>query len=79
MLMSGPVLSSSRPLSLSSLQIPLCRVIRFNIDYTIHFIEEMTPEVSKTPLYLAALSHPFLFPSQTAESEHSGATRNPHT
>uniref|UniRef100_A0A4W6G5Z6 Ribonuclease 3 n=1 Tax=Lates calcarifer TaxID=8187 RepID=A0A4W6G5Z6_LATCA len=24
--------------------IPLCRVIRFNIDYTIHFIEEMTPE-----------------------------------
>ncbi|XP_067225894.1 ribonuclease 3 isoform X2 [Chanodichthys erythropterus] len=24
--------------------IPLCRVIRFNIDYTIHFIEEMSPE-----------------------------------
>ncbi|KAM4688593.1 ribonuclease 3 isoform 2-T2 [Discoglossus pictus] len=24
--------------------IPLCRVIRFNIDYTIHFIEEMMPE-----------------------------------
>ncbi|XP_016378411.1 ribonuclease 3-like [Sinocyclocheilus rhinocerous] len=24
--------------------IPLCRVIRFNIDYTIHFIEEMAPE-----------------------------------
>lgn len=29
-----------------SLQIPLCKVIRFNIDYTIHFIEEMMPEVS---------------------------------
>lgn len=27
------------------LQIPLCKVIRFNIDYTIHFIEEMMPEV----------------------------------
>lgn len=26
-------------------QIPLCKVIRFNIDYTIHFIEEMMPEV----------------------------------
>lgn len=26
-------------------QIPLCRVIRFNIDYTIHFIEEKSPEV----------------------------------
>ncbi|XP_065440869.1 ribonuclease 3 isoform X5 [Chrysemys picta bellii] len=25
--------------------IPLCKVIRFNIDYTIHFIEEMMPEV----------------------------------
>ncbi|XP_059386616.1 ribonuclease 3 [Carassius carassius] len=24
--------------------IPLCQVIRFNIDYTIHFIEEMAPE-----------------------------------
>ncbi|XP_036610088.1 ribonuclease 3 isoform X2 [Trichosurus vulpecula] len=24
--------------------IPLCKVIRFNIDYTIHFIEEMMPE-----------------------------------
>ncbi|XP_028909750.1 ribonuclease 3 [Ornithorhynchus anatinus] len=24
--------------------IPLCKVIRFNIDYTIHFIEEMAPE-----------------------------------
>ncbi|CAI5780137.1 ribonuclease 3 isoform X1 [Podarcis lilfordi] len=24
--------------------IPLCKVIRFNIDYTIHFIEEMIPE-----------------------------------
>uniref|UniRef100_A0A8D0GPF1 Ribonuclease 3 n=1 Tax=Sphenodon punctatus TaxID=8508 RepID=A0A8D0GPF1_SPHPU len=29
---------------LCSLQIPLCKVIRFNIDYTIHFIEEMMPE-----------------------------------
>ncbi|NXO17394.1 RNC Ribonuclease, partial [Oriolus oriolus] len=25
-------------------KIPLCKVIRFNIDYTIHFIEEMMPE-----------------------------------
>lgn len=33
------------PPPFSSSQIPLCRVIRFNIDYTIHFIEEMTPEV----------------------------------
>ncbi|OCT76318.1 ribonuclease 3 isoform X1 [Xenopus laevis] len=24
--------------------VPLCKVIRFNIDYTIHFIEEMMPE-----------------------------------
>lgn len=62
MVMSRPVLSSSRPLFLSSSQIPLCRVIRFNIDYTIHFIEEMTPEVGKTPLYLSALSLPFLTP-----------------
>lgn len=30
---------------LFSFQIPLCKVIRFNIDYTIHFIEEMMPEV----------------------------------
>lgn len=83
MVMSRPVLSSARPLLLSSSQIPLCRVIRFNIDYTIHFIEEMTPEVSKTPLYLSALSLPFLTPflflSQTPESEHSWATRNPRT
>lgn len=61
MVMSQPVLSSPRPLLLSSSQIPLCRVIRFNIDYTIHFIEEMAPEVSKTLLYLPALSHPFCF------------------
>lgn len=32
-------------LSFLLLQIPLCKVIRFNIDYTIHFIEEMMPEV----------------------------------
>lgn len=62
MVMSQSVLSSSRPLLLSSSQIPLCRVIRFNIDYTIHFIEEMAPEVSKTPLYLPALFLPFLTP-----------------
>uniref|UniRef100_H3AAM3 Ribonuclease 3 n=1 Tax=Latimeria chalumnae TaxID=7897 RepID=H3AAM3_LATCH len=31
---------SHTPLS----NIPLCKVIRFNIDYTIHFIEEMMPE-----------------------------------
>ena len=42
--------SHSTPLSLS--QIPLCRVIRFNIDYTIHFIEEMSPEVSLFSLAL---------------------------
>lgn len=50
-------MSSSPPLLLSSSQIPLCRVIRFNIDYTIHFIEEMAPEVSQTPLYLPAPPH----------------------
>ena len=27
-------------------QIPTCRVIRFNIDYTIHLIEEAIPDVS---------------------------------
>ncbi|KAF0028527.1 hypothetical protein F2P81_019614 [Scophthalmus maximus] len=40
-LFEGFSLFSHTPLT----SIPLCRVIRFNIDYTIHFIEEMTPEV----------------------------------
>ncbi|XP_045897057.1 ribonuclease 3 isoform X2 [Micropterus dolomieu] len=39
-LFEGFSLFSHTPLT----SIPLCRVIRFNIDYTIHFIEEMTPE-----------------------------------
>ncbi|XP_038131539.1 ribonuclease 3 [Cyprinodon tularosa] len=39
-LFEGFSLFSHTPLT----DIPLCRVIRFNIDYTIHFIEEMTPE-----------------------------------
>ncbi|KAL1006769.1 hypothetical protein UPYG_G00076760 [Umbra pygmaea] len=39
-LFEGFSLFSHLPLT----NIPLCRVIRFNIDYTIHFIEEMTPE-----------------------------------
>ncbi|XP_060949681.1 ribonuclease 3 [Limanda limanda] len=39
-LFEGFSLFSHSPLT----NIPLCRVIRFNIDYTIHFIEEMTPE-----------------------------------
>ncbi|XP_029313938.1 ribonuclease 3 isoform X2 [Cottoperca gobio] len=39
-LFEGFSLFSHAPLT----NIPLCRVIRFNIDYTIHFIEEMTPE-----------------------------------
>uniref|UniRef100_A0A671YCM0 Ribonuclease 3 n=1 Tax=Sparus aurata TaxID=8175 RepID=A0A671YCM0_SPAAU len=39
-LFEGFSLFSHTPLT----NIPLCRVIRFNIDYTIHFIEEMTPE-----------------------------------
>uniref|UniRef100_A0A8C7Y0K7 Drosha ribonuclease III n=1 Tax=Oryzias sinensis TaxID=183150 RepID=A0A8C7Y0K7_9TELE len=39
-LFEGFSLFSHTPLS----SIPLCRVIRFNIDYTIHFIEEMAPE-----------------------------------
>ncbi|XP_059182706.1 ribonuclease 3 [Centropristis striata] len=39
-LFEGFSLYSHTPLT----NIPLCRVIRFNIDYTIHFIEEMTPE-----------------------------------
>ncbi|KAM6971505.1 ribonuclease 3 [Tautogolabrus adspersus] len=39
-LFEGFSLFSHKPLT----SIPLCRVIRFNIDYTIHFIEEMTPE-----------------------------------
>uniref|UniRef100_A0A8C9REX3 Ribonuclease 3 n=1 Tax=Scleropages formosus TaxID=113540 RepID=A0A8C9REX3_SCLFO len=39
-LFEGFSLFSHTPLN----NIPLCRVIRFNIDYTIHFIEEMTPE-----------------------------------
>ncbi|KAJ8393716.1 hypothetical protein AAFF_G00057690 [Aldrovandia affinis] len=39
-LFEGFSLFSHMPLT----SIPLCRVIRFNIDYTIHFIEEMTPE-----------------------------------
>uniref|UniRef100_A0A8C8JFE1 Ribonuclease 3 n=1 Tax=Oncorhynchus tshawytscha TaxID=74940 RepID=A0A8C8JFE1_ONCTS len=39
-LFEGFSLFSHMPLT----NIPLCRVIRFNIDYTIHFIEEMTPE-----------------------------------
>ncbi|XP_041670054.1 ribonuclease 3 isoform X2 [Cheilinus undulatus] len=39
-LFEGFSLFSHKPLT----NIPLCRVIRFNIDYTIHFIEEMTPE-----------------------------------
>ncbi|XP_053714671.1 ribonuclease 3 isoform X2 [Synchiropus splendidus] len=39
-LFEGFSLFSHAPL----VDIPLCRVIRFNIDYTIHFIEEMTPE-----------------------------------
>lgn len=48
------------PPPLLSSQIPLCRVIRFNIDYTIHFIEEMTPEVGRNPSPLPSLT-PFLF------------------
>uniref|UniRef100_A0A4W5R8Z2 Drosha ribonuclease III n=1 Tax=Hucho hucho TaxID=62062 RepID=A0A4W5R8Z2_9TELE len=51
-LFEGFSLFSHMPLT----NIPLCRVIRFNIDYTIHFIEEMTPEVSKAPLSLSSLS-----------------------
>ncbi|KAK9527473.1 hypothetical protein VZT92_014033 [Zoarces viviparus] len=39
-LFEGFSLFSHKPLT----NIPLCRVIRFNIDYTIHFIEEMLPE-----------------------------------
>ncbi|XP_010903679.2 ribonuclease 3 isoform X2 [Esox lucius] len=39
-LFEGFSLFSHLPLT----DIPLCRVIRFNIDYSIHFIEEMTPE-----------------------------------
>ncbi|KAL2085751.1 hypothetical protein ACEWY4_019071 [Coilia grayii] len=39
-LFEGFSLFSHMPLT----NIPLCRVIRFNIDYTIHFIEEMAPE-----------------------------------
>ncbi|KAK3529197.1 hypothetical protein QTP70_019435 [Hemibagrus guttatus] len=39
-LFEGFSLFSHAPLT----SIPLCRVIRFNIDYTIHFIEEMAPE-----------------------------------
>ncbi|XP_055033114.1 ribonuclease 3 [Misgurnus anguillicaudatus] len=39
-LFEGFSLFSHTPLT----NIPLCRVIRFNIDYTIHFIEEMSPE-----------------------------------
>ncbi|XP_032359353.1 ribonuclease 3 isoform X1 [Etheostoma spectabile] len=39
-LFEGFSLFSHAPLT----NIPLCRVIRFNIDYTIHFIEEMAPE-----------------------------------
>ncbi|XP_068455427.1 ribonuclease 3 [Clinocottus analis] len=39
-LFEGFSLFSHKPLT----NIPLCRVIRFNIDYTIHFIEEMSPE-----------------------------------
>uniref|UniRef100_A0A3P8UPI4 Drosha ribonuclease III n=1 Tax=Cynoglossus semilaevis TaxID=244447 RepID=A0A3P8UPI4_CYNSE len=39
-LFEGFSLFSHTPLT----NIPLCRVIRFNIDYTIHFIQEMTPE-----------------------------------
>uniref|UniRef100_A0A8C6PAD3 Ribonuclease 3 n=1 Tax=Nothobranchius furzeri TaxID=105023 RepID=A0A8C6PAD3_NOTFU len=39
-LFEGFSLFSHTPLT----SIPLCRVIRFNIDYTIHFIEEMAPE-----------------------------------
>ncbi|MCJ8738124.1 hypothetical protein PDJAM_G00031990 [Pangasius djambal] len=39
-LFEGFSLFSHTPLT----NIPLCRVIRFNIDYTIHFIEEMAPE-----------------------------------
>uniref|UniRef100_A0AAY4A3M8 Ribonuclease 3 n=1 Tax=Denticeps clupeoides TaxID=299321 RepID=A0AAY4A3M8_9TELE len=41
-LFEGFSLFSHTPLT----NIPLCRVIRFNIDYTIHFIDEMIPEVS---------------------------------
>ncbi|XP_028825782.1 ribonuclease 3 [Denticeps clupeoides] len=39
-LFEGFSLFSHTPLT----NIPLCRVIRFNIDYTIHFIDEMIPE-----------------------------------
>nr|XP_023680996.1 ribonuclease 3 [Paramormyrops kingsleyae] len=39
-LFEGFSLFSHTPLN----NIPLCRVIRFNIDYTIHFIEEKSPE-----------------------------------
>ncbi|KAA0725621.1 Ribonuclease 3 [Triplophysa tibetana] len=39
-LFEGFSLFSHTPLT----NIPLCQVIRFNIDYTIHFIEEMSPE-----------------------------------
>uniref|UniRef100_A0A672G4M9 Ribonuclease 3 n=1 Tax=Salarias fasciatus TaxID=181472 RepID=A0A672G4M9_SALFA len=56
-LFEGFSLFSHTPLT----NIPLCRVIRFNIDYTIHFIEEMTPEVSESRLYPAAPSHLVLF------------------
>lgn len=52
---------------LLSSQIPLCRVIRFNIDYTIHFIEEMTPEVGINCSPLPSLT-PFLFKSPMAEA-----------
>lgn len=40
-LFEGFSLFSHTPLT----NIPLCQVIRFNIDYTIHFIEEMSPEI----------------------------------
>lgn len=43
---TGSLQEGTTELNLSFLlQIPLCKVIRFNIDYTIHFIEEMMPEV----------------------------------
>lgn len=55
------------PPPLSS-QIPLCRVIRFNIDYTIHFIEEMTPEVGINPSTLPSLTPLLFFSSPVAEA-----------
>uniref|UniRef100_A0A3Q3J8T1 Ribonuclease 3 n=1 Tax=Monopterus albus TaxID=43700 RepID=A0A3Q3J8T1_MONAL len=83
-LFEGFSLFSHTPLT----NIPLCRVIRFNIDYTIHFIEEMTPEnycVQGLELFASYLFQDILElydwnlkgnnPKPTWDSESSGCQR----